>query len=158
MAENKTNKISVLKIILIWIVSVPIILLGYPTLALLGIGLMPTIITWMTESEAGKPRTLSIGAFNLCGVVPYVFELWEKQQSFQFVLHTLKDPNAWMIMYGTCTVGWAIYLGVPKIVLGAMRVRAILRIKELRTYQEAIVEEWGDEVRPEKRHKKEEGA
>tara|TARA_Y100000590_G_scaffold324232_1_gene367754 strand:+ start:90 stop:563 length:474 start_codon:yes stop_codon:yes gene_type:complete len=150
--NNSATGIDVIRIILIWILSVPVILLGYPTLYLVGIGMLPTLVSWITETEKSKSRTLCIGSFNLCGVIPYIVELWEYQQKFQFVLITFKNPNTWMMMYGICTVGWTIYIGVPKLILGGLRVKAVLRIRELKKNQEQLIKEWGETVQPKKQN------
>lgn len=147
----KSAGIGVMKLILIWVILAPVLLLGYPSLLLIVMGMLPTFISWIVEREPGLPRTLSIGAFNICGVIPYLMELWEHHQAFSYTLKIFLDANSWLTMFGTSFLGYTIYWGVPKIVLGAMRISARSRVKVLLTTQETLLQEWGPQLKPNNR-------
>tara|TARA_Y100000588_G_C13981226_1_gene807276 strand:+ start:306 stop:779 length:474 start_codon:yes stop_codon:yes gene_type:complete len=138
-------------IILLWVILTPVVSLGYPTLSLLFAGLMPTIVSFVTEENHDHARTLSIGVFNICGVLPFTFEVLEKKQAFSYILQLLKNPDTWLVMYGAASLGYLIYLGVPSVILGAMRITALMRINRLKREQKRLEEEWGDVISPEKR-------
>lgn len=146
MAKAK-NSVSIIKMIVVWVLFVPAVFFGYPTLFVLAIGMAPTIISLLVERLYGKPATLCIGSFNFCGVIPYIILLWEEKQRFNFALSLFYDPNTLCLMYGCAFIGYAIYWGVPRIILGSLRITARSRIKKLKQVQEQLVEEWGEEVK-----------
>lgn len=151
MAKGKSFIKNLLKILFLWIFLVPLFWLGYPTVLVVIIGMLPTLVSWLVERDSGNPRTLSIGVFNMCGVIPYLIELWEHYQSFEYAMQIFMGVNSWFMMYGTAFVGYAIYWGVPKIVLGAMRITARKRIRHLKEAQGILLKEWGKQIKPENR-------
>lgn len=151
MAKGKSSIAGIFKILFLWIFLLPLIWLGYPTVLMMTLGMLPTLVSWLMERDFGNPRTLSIGVFNMCGVIPYLIELWEHYQSLKYAMQIFMDVNSWFMMYGTAFVGYTIYWGVPKIVLGAMRITARKRIRYLKQAQGVLLKEWGNQIKPENR-------
>lgn len=138
---------SILKVIIAWILIVPIFLLGYPTLFLLGVGMAPTIVSFLVERLPGRPASFSIGCFNLCGNIPYLLLLWQHGQTWHYALELFFDPNTLLTMYGCAFMGFSIFWGVPKVVIGTYRISARTRVKKLKKVQEKLIEEWSEDVR-----------
>lgn len=158
-AQQKKAKagVGVFKILILWILMFPLVFLGYPTFILVAVGMVPTIVSLSVERETSMPATLCIGCFNVCGVVPYVLTLWEQHQSFKYMTNLFFDPYTLLVMYGTGGIGYSLYWGMPKIILGAMRLSARSNMRQLREAQRNLAEDWGDIIEPDKRSQANDG-
>lgn len=149
--KNSKSGIGIFKILILWVLMFPLIFLGYPTIILIAVGMVPTIVSMVVEKEASMSGTVCVGCFNVCGVVPYALALWDQHQSFKYMTNLFFDPYTFLVMYGTAGIGYSIYLGVPKIILGAMRLSARANMRQLWRVQRTLVDDWGDIIEPDKR-------
>ena len=58
----------------------------------------------------------------------------------------MSDPYTWLFAFGAAAVGWALVLGLPKVIETALTFRNEAEIRRLEARQTALVTEWGAEV------------
>jgi hypothetical protein len=128
----------------------PVLLLAgalmLPTAVLMTVGMVPTIVAFMVDTDSEKSAGLSVGAMNFCGVMPFAIKLWQTAHTLDTTIGLLLRPETWLFMYGAAAGGWLIYYGVPPLVAGAAVFRDARKIKELEQEREELIGEWGIEV------------
>ncbi|MBT3400680.1 MAG: hypothetical protein HN420_11895, partial [Rhodospirillaceae bacterium] len=98
------------------------------------------------DREPGRNATLTVGAANVAGVAPFIFELLLSGPTMDRALAMLSDVFVVVVMFGTAGVGWLLVLGMPKIAAVYIDVTNEAKIKQMRREQKRLIEEWGDEV------------
>jgi hypothetical protein len=83
---------------------------------------------------------------NLCGVFPYLLELWTEDHSLEMASSQLTDVFVLAVMYGAAGMGWMLYLSLPPVIASFIQVMAERRLQQLRKTQSDILKEWGNEV------------
>ena len=58
----------------------------------------------------------------------------------------LSDPFNWLMVLGSSSAGWTIYLIAPSIVSIFLQARIELSVERLKKRQVRLIEEWGDGV------------
>lgn len=113
---------------------------------LLVIGMAPTLVA--LGFDRGKTRCAgrSVGILNLCGVAPYVGQLWIGDHSLDGLGAILLDVNAWMIMYGSAGLGWLLCYSMPSAAAMYLTARDGRRAQQLRSRQKVLIDEWGAAV------------
>ncbi|HEU0117117.1 MAG TPA: hypothetical protein VFR09_00665 [Alphaproteobacteria bacterium] len=123
--------------------AVPFIM---PTLILVLVGMIPTIIALVTDSDRNKSSTAAIGAMNCAGLTPFIIDLWVKGQSMPAVLDILRVPGNWLVILGASAIGQLIVFAVPQAMTALTLVRAEIRLKTLKHNLEQLKTTWGPEV------------
>jgi hypothetical protein len=114
-----------------------------PTMVVLAIGMLPTLVAYVTDRRREKYAAFCVGAANLCGVLPFMLALWTQDHSFDHAFRQVGDPLSWFAMYGSAAIGWAIYYVTPGIIALFLKVQIERRIEKLKQYQTELIEEWG---------------
>jgi fumarate reductase subunit D len=117
-----------------------------PTLVLLLISLLPTLVAFLTERSRRYYALVTIGAMNAAGAAPVAITLWQGTHSMGHAMDLLTLPLSWLPILVGAAIGWGIYKGVPSLIVRYMTKRSRARIETLRTRQTILVEEWGEEV------------
>jgi len=117
-----------------------------PTALLLATGMVPTLVAWIVDRNRDSHALMSVGSLNLAGLLPSLLALWTDGHSFRIATRIMSDPYTWLFAFGAAGVGWALVLGLPKVVETAMTFRNEAEIARLKNRQAALVEEWGPEV------------
>ena len=117
-----------------------------PTVLVLGIGMLPTLVAMLGDRRREKYTTLCVGAMNFVGVMPFVAKLWSEEHSYEKAFSIMSDPFAWLSMLGAAAIGWTIYFVAPGVVAMGMAMRIEQRIVQLKRRQTELVEEWGPGV------------
>lgn len=118
----------------------------FPTLVLVLIGLVPTIIALLTDSDRQKSSTAAVGFMNAAGITPFVIDLWTKGQTMENVFQILREPSNWLVMLGAAGIGQLIVFTVPQAVASLSLARSEGRLKILRRNLESLKESWGPDV------------
>lgn len=132
--------------ILTAVLMVPVLGFLLPSAIVVLSGMVPSMAAFLVDRTRGKYLTVTVALVNLCGTLPGLARLWERDQSYAAAKALAFDPFHWLASYGAAAVGWLVYLAIPP-VLSAYYLRATdARIEALRREQAALVEAWGDEV------------
>jgi len=124
--------------------------LGSPSLLIfMIIALGPTIGAALVDKDPEKHSAIAVGAMSLAAMIPLVLGQFTAKSGSGY--HVLRDPFAWLSVYGAAGVGWAIHQAVPAVTVMLSDLRAEWRRKDLLKLQDDLVEEWGAEVSTKKR-------
>jgi len=108
--------------------------------------MLPTIVSAIIDRTPKRNATFCVGGINLCGVFPYMMELWLGDNSMDGAMRMLTDVFALLVMYGAASFGWMIFQSLPPVVATFVTVLAQSRVASLRSTQRQLIEEWGDDV------------
>ncbi len=128
------------------IVFVVLVILSLPTVIVLFFGMLPTIVSGIVDRSPSRHATFCIGGINLCGVFPYMIELWLGDNSLQQGIGMITNVFSLVIMYGAAALGWMIFQSLPPIIAAFVTVIAQSRVSRLRSGQRKLIEEWGEDV------------
>ena len=142
---NRSASASATKAVLIMVVAGTMIF-TLPTVMVLTVGMIPTFIAYATDRRKEKYKTVSVGSLNFVGVLPLLVTLWTKDHSFDMGFTVLSDPFNWLMVLGSSSAGWTIYLVAPSIVSIFLQARIELSVERLKKRQARLIEEWGEGV------------
>lgn len=141
-APKKKGKLKlILGLFLFGLVS-PFIM---PTL-LLGVGMIPTLVALVTDTDPRKSAASTVGFLNFAGVVPFIISLWEQGQTMDAALHILGQSSTWLIMLGGAAVGHLILYAVPPASSALTINRMETRLRTLKEGLEQLKTIWGSDV------------
>jgi hypothetical protein len=133
--------------IMAWLIAPMIGVVFFPTIILLTIGMAPALVAFMTDRRAGKFAARSVAYLNFAGCLPFALRMWVGDHTIDAAFQILSDPMSWFVMYSAAAVGWLIYFCTPPIVAGYMAVTHEVKVQALDARQEALIKEWGAEVK-----------
>ncbi|MEO5337634.1 MAG: acyl-CoA synthetase [Magnetospirillum sp. WYHS-4] len=125
---------------------VGLVVVALPTVTLMFIGLLPTVVAYVIDRSPQKYATFCVGGMNFCGVFPYVLDLWRGAHTMAGAFKFLTNAFALLLMYGSAAFGWALFAAIPPVVVAVLTVISQRRVSTLRTNQRRIIEEWGEDV------------
>lgn len=119
-----------------------------PTLVLLlMVGLGPTMVSWLVNQHSHRgAHLLTIFAFNLSGVLPFLVQLWPKGKNFAALIELLTDVFVYLAMYGAAAAALLVLLIAPQLAAAYLQIRARDQLRAIERSQTALVAEWGQEV------------
>ena len=153
---NRSASASATKAVLILVVAGTMIF-TLPTVMVLAVGMIPTFIAYATDRRKEKYKTVSVGSLNFVGVLPLLVTLWTKDHSFDMGFSVLSDPFNWLMVLGSSSAGWTIYLIAPSIVSIFLQARIELSVERLKKRQVRLIEEWGEGVSGDRRSNQKSG-
>lgn len=131
---------------LLLVLLLPFSALLLPSLAVLTLGMLPTLAAYVADRGRDKQLALTVGLMNFCGCVPVVVDLWWHGHDFQAVGAVIGNVFDWLIAYGAAGCGWSIYLVMPPLAATYYVVNSQARVRMLKQHQRRLVELWGEEV------------
>jgi hypothetical protein len=140
------------------ILLLPAAVIILPTSMLLLAGLIPTIVAIIVDRDTEKSAALTVGAMNLCGVAPFIVQLWQQGHTIALAMRMLSTPHIWLVMFGAAALGWVMYFFIPQIVVAVASLRAQSKIKELEERRALLIADWGTEIMARPDHDKAEPA
>ncbi|MCC6597249.1 MAG: hypothetical protein IT559_00470 [Alphaproteobacteria bacterium] len=117
-----------------------------PTAVLLFISLMPMFAAFFIDTTKKKLKTVTVGAMNMAGCMPFLMELWTSDHTLEKSLDIILDPMAIIVVYAAAGVGYLIDWTLTSLVASMAYQRAISRKKAIEERQAALIERWGLEV------------
>jgi len=135
-----------LKVALV-LMSVPAAIVSLPSVVLLAVGMIPTLVAYIIDEDEEKLAPVTVGALNFAGVLPLLFELWQGGSSMQQLKSLGASPAHWLLMYGAAAFGWAIYFAVPPVVGSTLIAKRQAKVETLRAAQMKLIGAWGEDVR-----------
>ncbi len=115
--------------------------------ALLIVGLAPTIVSWLAnQSPNRQQQLLTVLAFNLAGVMPYLARVMYSSRGLNTVLEITGDVFSWLVMYGAAAAAMLALLAAPQLAALVLQMMAHDRLKSTANAQAKLIEEWGEGV------------
>ena len=118
-----------------------------PTSFLLIIGLMPTYVVILSGRRGRRSQAVSVGAMNLAGCSPFLFQLWTEGHTFDLSVNIVSDPLAVVVMYAGAGAGYVIDWALGGVMGVFIHQRKTARLKTIEKQQEELVATWGEVVR-----------
>lgn len=134
------------KLVLFMIVIGCLVPFGVPTL-LVCLGLLPTLVTLVTDTDRNRSSLATIGYLNMAGVLPFLIELWQKGQTMEVAVAIIRDPFSWVVMFGAAGIGQLMLYTIPPIVSSMIIMRQESRLRILREGVEQLEAIWGSDVK-----------
>ena len=111
------------------------------------LGLLPTFVVLFVDVSPEKVSRLNtMFAFNLSGVLPYLFDLWERGGTMAQLVDIRSDLFAWTVMLGAAGIGAAILWLFPVLAAGVQQIINRERASRLEKFRNQLADEWGIEV------------
>lgn len=116
-----------------------------PTMLVLAVGLLPTLVALLVDLHPRKFAAWSVGFFNSAGLMPYLGDLWIKNNTIVGAVGVLTDVMAWLVIYGAAAVGWMVYKGMPVVGALLLEIKIKGQIRRLKAERQTLIHEWGRE-------------
>lgn len=113
---------------------------------LFGALIVPTLLCWLTDRDKGKRMTTTVGALNLIGLLPILFQLWKEGGEVGQAFELIGSMFSWISVLLATLVGWVMAQVIPPLIVGIITTRDRMKIDRLRAQQKALTEEWGPDV------------
>lgn len=117
-----------------------------PSTLLLLAGMLPTPFAVFVDRTKGKNKVITVGAMNLAGCSPFLFDLWTTDHSSEKAFEIITDPMAIIVMWSAAAVGYVLNWAMTGIVSATMYQRGLARQKAIKKRQAELIERWGREV------------
>lgn len=117
------------------------------TAVLLFFGMLPTIVAYFVDRSKEKLKPLTVGAMNFAGCFPFVMELWTvSDHSIEAAMELVREPKTIIIIYMAAVIGYLIDWAMSGLVAKIVQQKARIRLKEIKSLQESLIERWGEKV------------
>lgn len=131
---------------LLGLLCLPLAALVLPSLMILAIGMVPTLVAFIADRSRERYLAITVGLPNACGCLPGLVSLWTMGQSFSNAQIVLSDPFGWAVAFGSAGLGWLIYMAAPPVAAVYYASSARVREQTLKRLQKSLIETWGEEV------------
>ncbi len=121
-------------------------IISLPTVIVLSLGMLPTMVARLIDRDDEHFASFCVGGLNMIGVFPYVLKLWTENHTVNAAVEMISDVFVLSVMYAAAGFGWLVYLSIPPVISAFLSVIAQRRMGSLRALQREIVEEWGPSV------------
>ncbi|MDX2027104.1 MAG: hypothetical protein SFW62_00540 [Alphaproteobacteria bacterium] len=118
----------------------------FPTFILILVGMVPTCIAILADTDDQKSGAVAVGAMNGAGLAPFIIDLWSKGQTMEHLFQILREPSNWMVIAGAAGIGWLIVFAMPQALASLAMARAESRLKILRQNLDSLKTTWGPDV------------
>lgn len=132
----------------VWLLLVVVlfIILSLPTVMVVGVGMLPTLVAYLVDRQRPRYAALCVGGLNSAGVFPHLLPIWFGMHTLNAAEEALTDVFVLVTMYGAALFGWMLYFAVPPLVGAVLSVMAQRRVALLRLSQKGLIEDWGESV------------
>ncbi len=144
--RKKQNSFGTAWSFLIFLLFLPIFIMGMPSVVFLFFAMLPSIVAILAGNVRNPFRSLCLASMNLAGTLPFLFHLWINNHSFEGAVDILFNISTILIVYGSAALGLFLYHFVPLIVSFIIEIFLNAKIKRLQTEQEDLLEIWGASV------------
>lgn len=121
-------------------------LIFMPTMVLLIVGMLPTLVATFIDRTSEKTRGLTVGAMNLAGCMPFLLQLWSTTNSVERAIEIIVDPRTIIVMYCAAGVGYIVDWAVSGLVASIMVQTSAARLQNISKRRAELIERWGREV------------
>ncbi len=133
---------------LVWVCVIfgLLFLVALPTMTLLLIGMLPTIVAYIIDRTRQKHAAFCVGGMNFLGVYYPLMQLWMGDRPTKDLTDLLPGLIDFLMIYGAAGFGWLLFTSIPPVVAAFLTVMAQRRVTTLRATQRHLIEEWGEDV------------
>lgn len=124
----------------------PVVVVLFPTTVVLAPFMLPTLVAFLIDRQAGRPFTITVGLLNGAGTLPAVLVLWSQGHTLVAAQETLGNVLLWFIAYLCAAIGWTIYTSLPPMLRQYYGRITSSRVDKLREEQDKLIDEWGEGV------------
>lgn len=117
-----------------------------PTMLVLTIGLLPTLVAFVVDINPRKYAARSVGFLNFAGTLPFLVTLWSGSHDLVSAMKILTDVFAWLVIYSAAAGGWLIYMAMPSFAGFLMEFHAARRASALEAQRAKLIKEWGEGI------------
>jgi hypothetical protein len=110
------------------------------------VGMIPTIVAAIVDRSEGRTRSLTIGAMNFAGCVPFMLEIFKKGNSLETSIAYMLEPRTIVVIYFAAAMGYLIDWAMTGIVSSVIVQKTKGRLREIKKDQKELTERWGMEV------------
>jgi L-cystine uptake protein TcyP (sodium:dicarboxylate symporter family) len=129
-----------------WVMILSLVIFSPASLPLLGIGMLPSIITAIFDRKPRKTALQTIACANFCGVIIFCVDLWKNENNLEYLGTILQNHLNWLIMYGSALMGLMTYIVIPLIIALLLDAKSSIESSDLKRQMQALRDEWGPEV------------
>jgi hypothetical protein len=150
MADNANANLGTQLGIKPWVLFVPVLLIGLvflPSTAVIGAGMLPTLVARVVDTSVGRRLTITVGSLNLVGCLYFLNRLWTSGQDVSDIPVVLGDSFGWLYALTGAGMGWIVFGGMPSLIAKIAQTQTALRVRRINNDQDRLVEEWGEAVR-----------
>lgn len=134
--------------IIIALVLVFLAVVFAPTTLVVAFAMAPTVLMLVLDGDQQKNRTLSVGALNLAGTVPALFELWARWNTIPGAVEMIATAHPWRLAFGGALLGYLMTVVVPILSGNYMVKQRETSLDALEKRQELMRDVWGLDVDP----------
>ena len=116
-----------------------------PTVLVVAVGLLPTVVALLVDMHPKKYAAWSVGFFNFAGLMPYLGDLWTKNNTIVGAMGVLTDVVAWFVIYASAGAGWMVFKWMPVVGAIILEIKTQGQIRKLNAERKKLIHEWGQE-------------
>jgi hypothetical protein len=113
------------------------------TLVVFMLGMVPTLVAYLADTDIRKRSAHCMAILNLAGVIPVLTWLWQNGATRSAAAGLLSDPMNWLLMYGSAGLAALLISGMPVVVNHALGLHNARQAKILEKELSRLSEEWG---------------
>jgi hypothetical protein len=146
--SNKSNLtiISLSVKIIITLVAGCILLISKFAFVFFTISMLPSITSIFIDNRANKCASSTLCGFNLIGIGPYIFNIFNSSNVNETAKVLLTDIYVWAVIYGCAALGCITIWAIPQLMARIFQTKALYRINKINQEQQELKETWGEEV------------
>lgn len=149
MAEKKSGNLKGINTgikILIFIAGSVIVVLSKFAFIFFTIAMLPSFTAIFIDKRINKYASSTLCAFNLIGLMPYVFNISKSPDSNAIAQSYLTNIYVWFVIYSSTALGCFIIWTFPEFTAKIFQIRAEGKIRKIQEDQEKLCEEWGEDI------------
>jgi hypothetical protein len=120
---------------------------GTPTVLLLAVGMLPTVVALIIDRSRDKLVAVTVGPLNFAALLVPLTQLWFGANDMTQAFAILSRPASGAIVYGAAGVGWVLYFLIPPLVAKALVLGRQRSIAKLAAEQKTLTDLWGEDVK-----------
>ena len=145
MAKKKNSSMNAKVMFLLFLFFIASVLF-LPTTFVFFFGMFPTWALFVSDKSPSKLKSLAIGVMNFAGVMYVLLSLWTKENTIEFAVKLVLNPESIIVMYTAAAVGYLIQSTVSAMTRNIVMQQTHAKLKEILKTEEELEKRWGYEV------------
>lgn len=115
---------------------------------LLVIGMLPTVGSYFTDREKGRPLFKTVFSFNFAGVFYFVVSLISTTPIDTMAVKTsLQDMSTYLTIYSSAALAYLVFYSAPYVTFAMLSIFTHGNLMRLRGTQQRLLANWGPDLR-----------